>query len=80
MRRGGELRIGRRGQRWILREDAPLEIPEVVTRLESQLLGEGATGVPVGIERIRLAPRAIERQHELSSQAFAVRMGANEPL
>jgi hypothetical protein len=58
MRRGGELRIGRCGQAWILREDASLEVLEIVTRFQSQLLGEGTTGIPIRVERIRLAPRA----------------------
>ena len=80
MHRRGELRIGRRGQGWILREDAPLQVLEVVTWLQSQLLGKGATGVPVRLKRVRLAPGAIEGKHELSYEPLAIRVSVNEPL
>ena len=67
-------------KRGVLDEDPLLELAEVGPGLEAQLVRERRSCVPVDGERIRLAARTIEREHELTSDALAVRMPADELL
>jgi hypothetical protein len=37
-------------------------------------------GVPIGLQRLGLAPAAIEREHELCPRALAKRLAGDQPL
>ena len=76
----GAARFRGHHKRGVLGEDPLLELAEVCPGLEAQLVRERRSCVPVDGERIRLTARAIEREHELTSDAFAVRMPADELL
>ena len=62
------------GDRRVVREDRLLEPPELGPRLEPQLVGEHAPRLLEGLERVRLAPAAVERQHQLPPQPLAERV------
>jgi len=55
----------------ILSQDLPLELLELRARLEAQLVAERLAGLPIGLERVRLPARGVERAHQLSLQPFA---------
>ncbi len=63
--------IDRRGDRRIVREDGVLKAPQFGAWFESELLAEHAPRLSEGLERIRLAAGAIERQHQLPPQPFS---------
>ena len=48
--------------------------------LDAELLDQHAAGGLVGLERLSLPPRAVEREHQLRAEAFPQRMLADEPL
>ena len=64
----------------VLLEDRPLEPPQLLPRLEPELLVEQAAAGLVDGERLGLAAAAVEREHELAAQALAQRVLADEPL
>ena len=61
-------------------EDRPLEPRQRRPRLEAQLLGQHAPAVPVDLQRLRLAPGAIQRQHQLRAQTLAQRLARDGGL
>ena len=78
-RRRGEIAAapaaGRNGgDRRVVREDRLLEPPELRPRLEPQLVREHAPRLLEGLERIRLAAAAVERQHQLPPQPLPERV------
>ena len=73
-------RAGRRSERRVLVEDVALELLERRARLDPEFLRERAPGVGVGVERIRLAAAAVERDHLLPAQAFAQGLAADHGL
>ena len=72
-------RLGR-GERRVLVEDLTLEPPQVLARLEAELLRERAAALLVGLQRLRLPTRAVEGEHELAPGPFAQRVLADERL
>ena len=56
MRRWKSLR---RLQRWILLEDAVLQLLQVVAGFDSELLDKSPARVPINLERVGLATRAV---------------------
>src|SRR5207344_3017693 len=60
--------------RWVVREDRLLEPPKLWPRLEPELVGEHAPRLLEGLERIRLAAAAVERQHQLPPQPLPERV------
>src|ERR1700675_4520013 len=54
----------------ILPQDRPLELLQGERRLDPERLDQHLPSIAVGGQRIRLAPRPVERNHELSAQAF----------
>ena len=62
------------GDRRVLREDRLLEPPELRPRLEPELVREHAPRLLEDLERVRLAPAAVERQHQLPPQPLAERV------
>ncbi len=80
--RGGRRdRLGRRrGELRRLGEDRPLELAQPLPRLDAELLDQAAARVLVGLQRVRLAIAAVQREHELPAQALAVRVRGDQRL
>ena len=49
-------------------------------RLDSELLEKRAPRFLVRVQGLRLAPRAVEREHQLSSEPLSERMVENQPF
>ena len=54
----------------VLAQDRLLELAQLCPRLEPELLVERAPSLAVGLERVRLPARAVERKHELGARAL----------
>ena len=63
-----------------MREDRLLRALELGPRLQAELRDERPSRVRIYIERLGLPPRAIEREHELRTEALSQRLLANERL
>ncbi len=70
LQRGG----GRRRERGVLREDRALELAQVLARLDPELADQGGAGVAIGLQRIGLTARPVQRDHQLAAEALAVRV------
>ena len=79
-RRGLRRRPGRRVELGRLVEHLLLQPPQLLARLEPQLVGQEAARVAVDRQRVGLAARAVEREHELRAQALAQRVRRHELL
>ena len=55
-----------------MREDRALELAQPLPRLDAEPVDELAPGVAVGLERIRLAVAAVQRQHQLATQVLPI--------
>ena len=64
----------------ILPEDALLEVTELTARLDPQLFHQRAARVGVGVERLRLPARPVERQHQLRAKALPQRVPLDQLL
>src|SRR4029079_10452321 len=77
-------RWGRRRRRrvepGVLTEDRLLELAQLAAGLDPELVHERAARVLVGAERLGLAPRAVQRAHELAAQALAQRVLGDQLL
>ena len=69
-----ELELG------VLLEDRLLEPPQRLAGLEPELVGQLLTGGAVDVQRLGLAARAVERQHELAAQTLAQRVRRDQRL
>ena len=80
--RGSELRLARRGEveAWVLAQDRLLELAQLPSRLDSEPVDEGAAGVLIRGQCLRLSPRSVQGQHELAAQALAQRMLGDQRL
>ena len=67
-------------QRLVLAEDRGLELAELGAGIDAELLDERLARGAVGGERVGLAARAVEREHELRARPFAQRLGGDERL
>ena len=66
-------RLGTSGrERLVLTQDRRLELPEVRAGLEAELVLEHAATRLVGVQRVRLAAGAVEREHQLGAQPLAI--------
>ena len=79
-RPGSDRRRTRALERGVLREHRALEILERSARLDPQLLDKGHARVAVDVQRFGLAPRAVEREHQLATQPLAERMARAQRL
>jgi len=61
-------------------EDPFLEPPQLLTRLEAELVGEQRSPSPVDVERLRLAARLVEREHQLGAAPLSQWLLAHERL
>ena len=64
----------------ILGEDRLLELAQLLTRLDAQLLVEQPAALPVRVERVGLPSRAVQGEHELPPQPLTQRVFLNESL
>ena len=64
----------------ILAQDRWLEIAGLLARLKSELVVEPPAQRSVELERIRLASRAIESEHQLRREPFLIRVRSGERL
>ena len=71
---------GRGGDRRILVEDRPLELLQIRARLEAELSVELAARLAVCLERLGLAARPVEGEHQLRAQPLAGWVIGNQPL
>ena len=56
-------------------EDPPLQLAELLARLEPELFDEHRPRFAIRRERLGLAARAVQRQHQLTGEALAQRVG-----
>ena len=77
--RGGRRRRGR-VELGVLTQDRLLELAQLAAGLDPELVDERAARVLVGAERLGLAPRAVQRAHELAAQALAQRVLGDQRL
>ena len=68
----------RRVERRILFEDRLLELAERAAGLDTEFVDERRTRLLIGLERLRLPSGAVEREHQLGSEAFSERVLADE--
>jgi len=61
-------------------QNRAFELLQSGARLDPQLVDEQAPRLPINIERIRLPPRAVKRQHEQTAEALAEWVLADENL
>jgi hypothetical protein len=59
-------------------QDAALELLELLARLDAQLVDERPARILVRLEGLGLAPRAVEREHQLGAQPLSKRMVADQ--
>ncbi len=64
----------------IVIQDLPLEALQLPARLDAELVDERPSRGLVDVERVRLAPRAIEREHQLATQPLLEWMLGDEGL
>ena len=63
-----------------MRQDRPLEVLQGRPGLDSELVHQRRSRVPVALKRVGLTPGAVEREHQLPLQALAQRMLVNKRL
>ena len=64
----------------VLREYRPLKLAEPLARLDAKLPDQCPAGVLVGLQRVRLTLRAVQRQHQLRAQPLPVGVIADQRL
>jgi hypothetical protein len=67
-------------ERDVLPQDPALELADPRRRLEPELRIQSGAEVAVGGQRVGVATRAVEREHELLAQALAQRVAPRERL
>src|SRR5206468_858682 len=70
----------RRSERGVVLENRVLEPLEPFSRLQTELLGKQAPPLLIDVESLRLAPRAVEREHQLGAKALTERVLADERM
>ena len=79
--RGRRRRCGRvELERRVLGQDRGLQALELRARVEAEVLHQRVPRAPVGLERVGLAPGAVQREHQLRVQALAVGVLGREAL
>ena len=67
----------RSAERGILPKDRPLELLQLLARVDAEVLDEHAACVLVGGQGLRLPPRLVQGEHQEGAQMLAVRMLAS---
>jgi hypothetical protein len=79
-RRGkGDPRRERREPR-VLGQDRGLELAELASRVEPELLAQRPRSIAICREGVGLAPCPVKREHELGAQSFAQGLGLHETV
>ena len=65
-------------ERGVMGEDRALQVLQLDSRLETQLTVEKLSAFPVGLEGLRLAAGAVEREHQEPAQPLAKRVFADK--
>jgi len=73
-------RRGRARARHLLPEDLLMQLLQLRTRLETELVNERAPRGVVRVERLGLAARVVEREHQLDAQPLPQRVLPDERL
>ena len=68
------------GQRLGLVEYLALELPQLLARLEAELVDERRPDTAVGGQGVRLAPAPVEGDHQLGPEPLAQRMDGHQAL
>jgi hypothetical protein len=68
------LRLGRPRQVGILAQETFVQVLELLGGVEPQFLTEALVETSIGHERLRLAPRAVEGQHQLTVRPLVERL------
>src|SRR5437764_7037030 len=71
---------GRRRQCRVLCQDRLLELLKIAAGLEPELLDQPASRGSIALERVGLATRSVQREHQLSGEALARGMLVDERL
>ncbi len=61
-------------------QDGALQLPELRARLDAELRAERPVGRAIGLERLLLAARPVEREHQLCAEPLAIRVLGDELL
>jgi hypothetical protein len=59
-------------------EDRPLELLQLPTRIDAQLLDQRGAGIAVHVERVDLAAGAVQGQHQLGAEPLTQRVASRE--
>ena len=73
-------RTPRGRERRILSKDPTLETLQLRAGVQPELFDEEAACLVIGLERFRLPPIPVERQHQLPAKALTERFACNERL
>jgi hypothetical protein len=79
----GRQRLGleaRRVELRILAQDRLVQLAQLGPGLDADLLDQCRSRLPVGVQRLRLAPRAVQREHPLGVKPFAQRLARDQGL
>jgi hypothetical protein len=63
-----------------LGQDRPFELLKIATGLDAEILDQPTPSDAIVLKRVRLATRAVERDHQLRDEALAHGMFVNERL
>ncbi len=66
-------------ERFVVAQHGVLERPQLRSRLDAEVVGELLARVPIGVERLRLAPAPIEREHQVAGEPLAGGLLGHEP-
>ena len=80
LRLGRQLRLAWQVERRILRENPAFELVQRLRRLDAELLDERHACPAVDLERLGLASRAVEREHQLAADPLSERVVPHERL
>ena len=69
--RGSPRPVRRCCQRRVVAEDGLVKLAKLGTRLEAQFLDQGLSGDTEGLDRIRLPPASVQREHALGVESLA---------
>jgi hypothetical protein len=84
-RGGGQMAAGAQlgrldEQRRVLAQDRRLQLPQCRAGLHAELVDQRAPRAAVGVERVRLAAAAVEREHQRAPQPLPERLGGDQLL
>ena len=71
---------GRRLQRRVLGQDGSFELLQLAAGLEAKLLDQPTPRDAIALQRVGLAPRSVQREHQLSDEPLAHGMLVHEPF